>query len=333
MIKTKFKTKNILEDATFLANKLKKELIKKEGVEGIVFLGGLGKRQFIDKYSDLDIGVFLNSSYDLRFLPMFEFHVKYKGKFYEFNIHQQLYEEVKNVEWTFPKKEAYLGCSIVYDKFGRIEPLIKTKVNIDLIKIYDRLNWIISQYHWRVQTHSISMLKREMYDSAHFIINNGINILVEGIYLLNNEYMPHKKWQLIKLRELHILPKSIKNLEDAILVKEYSSKDILRRIKKLDRIFIDLKDLVSKKYNSFPKDSYKFSIKYLDEKQIQKKSDTEKFALRFKNDLSEEEFKELNGFINLNLITNKEELIEKIKKDKTFLQRSLKKKINAVLLK
>src|SRR3989344_2804334 len=137
------KTKNILKEVEKEINPFLKKLKEQNYVIGIVLLGGLGKRKFIDEFSDIDLTIFT-----------------FNKSILEFNVHQQVLEkEEQRDSWNESKMEAYSRGKIIYDPTGRIKKLIKNKTKFNKKNAFNRLVWIIQQYRWRAQIHSIRSFK------------------------------------------------------------------------------------------------------------------------------------------------------------------------------
>src|SRR5436853_5371752 len=76
-------------------------------VKGICHLGGLGQNAWIDRYSDLDIAVFVDRRSDGAFLPDFSFTLHRRGRPVEFNISQHAYEDEEDSAWDDARRCAY----------------------------------------------------------------------------------------------------------------------------------------------------------------------------------------------------------------------------------
>ena len=108
------KTVNIKPHIEDLAYDFVERLKGKKEVEGVVLLGGLGVRNFLDKHSDVDIAVFVDyKECELKilptWLPRFDFHVKLPKPVddiedIEFNVHQQILSAEREHEWDEGKK-------------------------------------------------------------------------------------------------------------------------------------------------------------------------------------------------------------------------------------
>ena len=132
------KTKNIKPIIRKRIEEITEKLKSKPEVEGIVYLGGLANteyKDFIDEFSDIDIGIFLNVNRKNipNWLQPFSFYIpveKQNGEeiIMEINMHQQILDEEEKNDWPDTKKEAYgYASEIVFDRNGKIKELIDRK--------------------------------------------------------------------------------------------------------------------------------------------------------------------------------------------------------------
>ena len=124
------KTKNIKPIIRKRIEEITEKLKSKPEVEGIVYLGGLANteyKDFIDEFSDIDIGIFLNVNRKNihNWLQPFSFYIpveKQNGEeiIMEINMHQQILDEEEKNDWPDTKKEAYgYASEIVFDRNGK----------------------------------------------------------------------------------------------------------------------------------------------------------------------------------------------------------------------
>lgn len=299
------KTKNILNEIEEEIKPFLKKLKEQNYIVGIVLLGGLGKRRFLDEFSDIDLAIFTLKKDAFKFPLPFEFHYKINGKLMEFNIHQQILEdeEEKN-SWDGSKIEAYSRGKIIYDPSGRIKKLIQNKTKFDDKKAFDRLVWIIQQYRWRSHIHSIRSYRRGYPDSSHNLLNQCSEMLLEAIYLLNKRYLPHRKWALVYLEGMKSPWNQLKkDFKRATIIKNYMLSDIKRRIKILDKIYKIILDKTLKQYKDFPNDPYSYYYKNF--VQINKETTIDRLLNKLGKNIKKDDIVELKGILCFNLIDTK----------------------------
>lgn len=299
----KLSTSNINCNIEVFIQPFLNKLVARPEIEGIALLGGLGKRDFSDEYSDIDISVLLRKKNSNLFPLPFEFHQKSDNFTAEFNIHALLYEDEIKSNWNHGKIEAYKNARIFYDKHGLLKTLLSNKVVFDEEEAFNRLIWLIQQYKWRVQIHSIRTYKRGYPEGGHFLINEGISMLIECIYLLNKEYMPHTKWIYPKLKELNNFG-LYDDIVNALCLKDFSWDNLNTRIKNLDVIYGKILQVTQKQYPNFPSNPYQYYYKH----KVQIKSETKITELCNSSDkfatLSQEEREQVFNYLCFNIIDN-----------------------------
>jgi hypothetical protein len=281
-------------------------LMGRKEVLGVVLLGGLGKRNFLDEYSDIDISIFIKSKDKLKFSLPFEFHYATKAGNLEFNIHQQIIEEEERKDrWDNGKIEAYIRGNILYDPTKRVANLIKSKTVFNESEALKRLIWIIQQYVWRGQIHSLRAVKRGYPEAGNDLLNQCAELFLEAIYLLNRTYLPHKKWALVYLDNLPREYSNLKNLfKKAMIVKSHTGKEINRRIRVLNKAYEFIKKKTYEEYPHFPLNPYEYYYRNFVQITPETVIDRLFLDLKKKVPLSLKEENELYGELCINLITN-----------------------------
>jgi len=320
------KTKNIVSDARNLIWPFVQRLRQQDAVEGIVLLGGLSNTadgNFIDCFSDLDMTVFLNSSIssgviDIKafalqnqnlfpaWLPEFQFYIPSISGQFEINIHQLIYsyENQVHVQWNESKKEAYAYSSeIVFDRKGLIKNLIDEKIKYDLDNRKKRLTIIAGQIEWHVLINPERQVVRGRTCCAHDLLNEGVELIVESLYLFNKRYRPHKKWRLEESFLLDWTPVHYReNILNGLLVKDYSCEDVERRVGALRNIIEPMFEKFRQEALIPSEPFYETSVYFDPERQIliSTFSDSVVRHLKMRHERFDE--KEIKGFINEHLI-------------------------------
>jgi predicted nucleotidyltransferase len=219
-------------EATAVAKEFASKL-KRKGVVGIVFLGGIA-RGYFDKFSDIDIIVFKKKKAKLGMKP--EDEIEYKGFKIDYEITD--YEDSVKSEWETVKKWTFSTAKIFYDPEGKIGTLIREKVRL---KDKER-KWMIiegmTQSEWHCNDCSESWVYRNDIESAHRSINLALEYFMKAIFGLNNELLPDEKWLMYEVRRLKWLPEGFnEKLKEIILIKDISIKELRRRRNALNRLW------------------------------------------------------------------------------------------------
>ena len=214
------KTKNIKSIVRKRMDKLVQQLKEKPEVEGIVYLSGLANteyKDFIDEYSDIDIGIFLNVDREHlpNWLPPFSFYIVITDedgidKTMEVNFHQKIYDEEKKIQWHDYKKEFYkYACEIVFDRNGRIEKLIKEKTVFTDEYRKLLLSHLLSRIYWMVEINPLNAVKRGLIYNAEDLLNQGLNYVTDLLFVYDRKFPPAAKWKLSLLNTLEFCPNNI----------------------------------------------------------------------------------------------------------------------------
>jgi len=315
-------TENIKPVAKARIQEFIERLKKYPEVEAIVCLGGLADteyRDFIDKYSDIDISVFLNCDRDNLpdWLPTFSFYIPMeltngKTEMMEVNLYQQILAEEEKSEWEDSKKEAYAYSSeVVFDRNGRVEALIKEKGQMTPEYRKLLLAHLFARIDWNVIKNPLREMERGYIFDGHTLLNQGMENLIELAYTYNGRYKPHPKWAIAMTDTLPQLPENFTDrFLEAMKVEEISAKDIYRRRKAILELVQEIEQEV-KKENIFEPDvdyddyfDYE-SANWPNDRQIKTHTKSDEILQHSKfNKLTRDEKRVLRGLISEYFITD-----------------------------
>ncbi len=281
------------------------ELLKKKPeVVAILLLGGMGKQKNIhpiDEYSDIDIAIIIECSELPDWLPNFSFFLWYENQITNtlVNVYQCTLSSLKenNVIWGMSKCEAYQHAQVYYDKSGTVSVLIKEiiersnkkkQVLIENIHIIDRF----------IHKNPTKMIFRGYYISANIMINEALKRFIESLYLINDVFVPHFKWQENDLKYLEWIPSNcINKLREIIVIKDFSKEEIYRRASIFDELY---KELVLKYDSLFEEEIYRVVCSKINtDRQLLCETAADLFL---KENIVEDE-KNIRSYINSNLMT------------------------------
>ena len=152
-------------------------------------------------------------------------------------------------------------------------------------------------------------------------------MLLEGIYLLNKRYLPHKKWVLVYLEEMESPWNHLKKeFKEGMIIKNYTLSDIERRLNALNKIYESILVELLKKYKNFPNKPYEYY--YRNFVQLNKKTKIDRLLEKFNKNINPEEFKKLKGFLCFNLIDTKDKVYKwmSLKSDKGLYSNAIRRK-------
>jgi len=240
--------KNQIENFRQVAERLVSRISPLEGVVGIVFLGGL-VRGFADKFSDVDLIVFLSKKDDelkrhIRKIGLDE--EQRSGLDVDLEIHfladfrKWRLDEI--VMWDFSKAE------IVFDPKEEISKLLSSKLRVSehfwLRRIAvgaEYVKWYCCPPRENIGTISEAWIDRGGLVSAHYCLNYVIDLVLGIVFALNREFLPAQKWRVFYSYNLSWLPRDYRRLiEEAMTVKSLSEHDLKRRIRVLRKLWRDI---------------------------------------------------------------------------------------------
>lgn len=230
-----FKTKNLSEKLLKGIQQYIEELKKFPEVIGILITGGLA-RGFADKFSDIDIEFFLHEKdFDKweRKSP-----VKLNRKIYNNDVEIEFFNfegfsdsNNDDSNWTMENRWDKSRSKIVYDPDGKVRKLLESKVVFRKDELKESIKRAHKYAYWFGNMVSESWLERGDIVSATSSINIALENLVDFLFLINGEFIPHRKWKFFYVKGLDTLPRDFsERFNNVYLAKTDTVKDIKSRI-------------------------------------------------------------------------------------------------------
>jgi hypothetical protein len=212
-----------LAKATQIATTFAQKYIR-EGVIGIVFLGGIA-RGYFDQHADIDIAIFKRSNAEIPPTPMYQ-HVE--G--IEIQCFVEDYDAEINALWSMVKRWAYTSRKIFYDPDGLITQLIEEKVPLKPEERKELLIRGITLAEWYINRLSQLWIERGNLISAYDMFAEGLSQFFDALFALNNELVPAVKWRYYCVEQLALLPLNFhEQIQKVLLVNAISAEEIDRR--------------------------------------------------------------------------------------------------------
>jgi predicted nucleotidyltransferase len=221
-----------------IAERLVSKIASFDGVCGIVLLGRL-VRGFADRFSDLDITVFIgkrDARLRRRIYNVGLSEAKASGIDIDMEIH--FIEDFRR--WRFDEADRweFSRAKIVFDPEGEVKRMLKEKFRVSesfwvrrIVFCGEYLKWYCCPLKEGVGSVAECWVERGDLVSAHYCLNYATELLVRIVYALNREFLPAPKWRLFHSYNLKWLPKGYKRLiKEAMRVEEFSVKDFERRL-------------------------------------------------------------------------------------------------------
>ncbi|MGQ9507645.1 MAG: nucleotidyltransferase domain-containing protein [Candidatus Bathycorpusculaceae bacterium] len=237
----RLKGENRVEMFNRIAEGLVSKIASFDGVCGIVFIGGL-VRGFADKFSDLDITVFINRRDEQlrrRIYMVGLGEEKVSGIDIDLEIH--FIEDFRR--WRFDEADRweFSRAKIAFDPKGEVERMLSDKLRVSesfwikrIVVCGEYLKWYCCPPKEGIGSISECWIERGDLVSAHYCLNYAVELLIRIVYALNREFLPAPKWRLYYSYELRWLPKDYKRfIKETMRVEDFSVKDFERRCRRL----------------------------------------------------------------------------------------------------
>ena len=221
------------------------KIVSFKDVAGIVFIGGL-VRGFADKFSDVDIIVFLSRRDEqvrrkIRDLGLDE--QKRLGIDVDLEVH--FLEDFRRWKWDEVDKWEFSRAEIVFDPKGEVKKVFREKLRVPkdfwikrIVVCGEYLKWYCCPPREEVGTVAESWIERGDLVAAHYCLNYAADLLIRIIFALNREFLPAPKWRMFYSYSLKWQPMNYKKLiKKAMIIRSFSARDFNRRLKTMRGIW------------------------------------------------------------------------------------------------
>lgn len=238
-----------------------KRLISRRETQGVCILGSharTGERPFADLQSDFDIALFIDLPIlpahlkmpPLEFqraiqplcpawLPNFKFRLPPTADAVQrlfplqINVHQLVlnYEESSDFTWPDDRREAFqTTCEIYYDPSGRVERLIEKKRRFAPEEYLQRLRLNLALIPVLLEHSAFKCAARDLLFDSLLSITEAVERIIQLLYDLNFQPLPHRKWRFSHLARLSKLPSgAIHLLQEVMLPSGLSSNELAEK--------------------------------------------------------------------------------------------------------
>ena len=250
------KGENLLSRFKPVAERLVSEISSVEGVSGIVLLGGLA-RGFMDKFSDLDITVLLETSNTELKRRIREICVKEQSNSLDIDLEFYSLADFRAEAWDDMDRWEYSHAKVAFDPKGETFKAIADKLRmpenfwVNRIAAYvEYLKWYCCPPDASVGTISEAWVERGDLTAAHYCLNYASELTLELVFALNREFLAAPKWRLYYSSRLRRLPEGFKeDIEEALKVGSFSLEELRRRLRVLRVMWSKIIPLVEEETN------------------------------------------------------------------------------------
>jgi predicted nucleotidyltransferase len=268
-MRVELKGQNRITEFRRFAKELTSKISKDKNVVGIVLLGGV-VRGFADKFSDLDITVFLDKKDDglcrkIRNIgsQMAKSHnvdldlmVHYLGDLRKWKMKEEA------LKWE------YSNAKIVLDDKGDVKRVLRGKLRPPkdfwirrIVVCGEYIKWYCCPPEEGVGTISESWIERGDLASAHYCLNYSVDLLLRLLFAINREFVPAPKWRIFYSYKLKWLPSDYSELiQEAMITPRLSSGEFNRRLTAIRKIWHGIAAKIEEETGLTPKTISKYYV-------------------------------------------------------------------------
>jgi predicted nucleotidyltransferase len=232
------KGENQLRKFRRVAEGLVEKVVADEDVEGVVFIGGL-VRGFVDRYSDLDVTVFLgeeNAGLRRRICELASAEERRSGVEIDLEVH--MLQSFAKRKWSEAERFEFSKAEIVFDRNGKVAKLFEKRLHVPeefwvrrLAVCAEYLKWYCCPPKDGVGTVAEAWVDRGDLASAHYCVSYGVDLFLEALFAVNGEFLPPPKWRIFYSHRLKWLPEGYEALlKEAMLFRAFSVEELDRRL-------------------------------------------------------------------------------------------------------
>jgi predicted nucleotidyltransferase len=131
--------------------------------------------------------------------------------------------------WTMTNRWEMSHAKILHDPQGEARRLLAKKLVFRPGELR-ALKQVARESMWLVRGVADSWVERGDLVAAHYCVDQGVDRLLDYLFLKNRQFIPHEKWKLWYVRRLPALPHDFDaRLQPALLVREVSEAELRRR--------------------------------------------------------------------------------------------------------
>jgi predicted nucleotidyltransferase len=250
------KGENLLNRFKPIAERLVSEISLVNSVSGVVLLGGL-TRWFMDKFSDVDITVLLETSSSPLKQHIRRICAREKSNGLDLDLELYSLADFKSKVWDDTDRWEYSHAKVAFDPEGEARKAIADKLIVPknfwterIVADVEHIKWYCCPLDESVKTISEAWVERGDLTASHYCLNNVSEVMLELAFALNREFLPSPKWRLYYFYRLQGLPEGFKeDLDEALKVGSLSLEEFRRRLGVIRLMWSKIKPLVEEEMN------------------------------------------------------------------------------------
>jgi predicted nucleotidyltransferase len=268
-LRIELKGQNRITEFRRIAKDLTSQILKNRNVVGIVLLGGM-VRGFADKFSDLDITVFLDKKdHDLcRKIRNIGSQIA-KSRNVDIDLMVHYIGDFK--KWKM-KEEAlrweYSNAKIVFDPTGDVKRVLRAKMRPSkgfwirrIVVCGEYIKWYCCPPEEGVGTIAGSWIERGDLVSAHYCLNYSVDLLLRLLFAVNQEFVPAPKWRIFYSYNLKWLPSHYRELiQEAMITRSLSLGEFNKRLVAIRKMWRGIAAKIEEETGLTPKTISKYYV-------------------------------------------------------------------------
>lgn len=232
------KGENQLQKFRRVADGLVEKIVANEDVEGVIFIGGL-VRGFVDRYSDLDVTVFLGREDAALRRRIYELaSAEERRSDIEVDLEVHVLQDFAKRKWSEAERFEFSKAEIVFDRNGKVAKLFEKRLKVPrefwvkrLAVCAEYLKWYCCPLRVSVGTVAEAWVDRGDLAAAHYCVSYGVDLFLEALFAVNGEFLPPPKWRIFYSYRLKWLPGGYEALlKEAMLLRAFSVEELDRRL-------------------------------------------------------------------------------------------------------
>jgi predicted nucleotidyltransferase len=218
------------------------KLAKVYGVLGVLLVGS-SSIGYADKYSDVDLEVFVTQESFSRLRGAYEAYESFRGTdiSWEWMTLKELEDALRNWRndvdlWVYSKS------TILLDRRGRLESLLAR------YRRYPKKVWLEKLFvYWYYATgnapyDSGKALQRKDFTIAQLYLTQAMEYYTALIFILNKSFVPYRKWRLREMEKLNYKPTGyIQMLRNILKTAEWTNKQFEAKQEIINNLVSELK--------------------------------------------------------------------------------------------
>jgi predicted nucleotidyltransferase len=245
---------NRIEKFRQVADGFVSQVVSSRDVANVVYVDGLA-RGFADRFSDVDITVFLDKKNERLGKQIRRMSQDIGRRFgIDMDLEVHCLEAFRNSKWDEACKWDYSNVKIVFDAKKEITNMLSEKLGVPkdfwtrrIVVCSTYLRWYCCPPNEDIGTISQAWIERGDFTSAHYCLNYSTDLLLKILLALNRKFLPAAKWRIFYSYTLEWLPSNYNQLiKEAMVVRSLSARDIDRRLKALSEIWHETADRIER---------------------------------------------------------------------------------------